>query len=258
MFRKTDTTTRVRPNFRCWEVCVRALIAGAALSAMTAVNGALGHVVALAWDSCSASCASDIEDGSAIAWEAADDQATLSLIGRIPPQAASLFDRETVPEVLAAGLPSALFPNKMASAQDSSGFDYFFSHPDEIGAPGLFLSANSLTGQFTLGEFLSESHDYFSETLSLGQTQNSNGHERHYCSQSAERGQLFDGTRRSQPKESDATDVPLDGSVAPRFAVTKAALADDLDLGPPSQLQAIFLNKYSDNSLQAGFVAGTL
>jgi hypothetical protein len=169
MFRKTDTTTRVRPNFR--EVCVRALIAGAALSAMTAVNGALGHVVALAWDSCSASCASDIEDGSAIAWEAADDQATLSLIGRIPPQAASLFDRETVPEVLAAGLPSALFPNKMASAQDSSGFDYFFSHPDEIGAPGLFLSADSLTGQFTLGEFLSESHDYFSETLSLGQTQ---------------------------------------------------------------------------------------
>ena len=169
MFRKTDTTTRVRPNFR--EVCVRALIAGAALSAMTAVNGALGHVVALAWDSCSASCASDIEDGSAIAWEAADDQATLSLIGRIPPQAASLFDRETVPEVLAAGLPSALFPNKMASAQDSSGFDYFFSHPDEIGAPGLFLSADSLTGQFTLGEFLSESHDYFSETLSLGQAQ---------------------------------------------------------------------------------------
>ena len=171
MFRKPDTTTRVRPNFRCWEVCVRALVAGAALSAMTAVNGALGHVVALAWDSCSASCASDIEDRSAIAWEAADDQTALSLIGRGPSQAPLLFDRETVPEVLAAGLPSALFPNKMASAQDSSGFDYFFTHPDEIGAPGLFLSADSLTGQLTLGEFLSESHDYFSETLSLGQTQ---------------------------------------------------------------------------------------
>ncbi len=171
MFRKTDTTTRVWPNFRCWEDCVRALVAGAALSAMTAVNWARGDVVALALDSCSASCASDIEDGSAIAWEAADDQPTLSLIGRGPPQAASLFDRETVPEVLAAGLPSALFPNKMASAQDSSGFDYFFTHPDEIGAPGLFLSADSLTGQLTLGEFLSESHDYFSETLSLGPTQ---------------------------------------------------------------------------------------
>ena len=169
MFRKTDTTTRVRPNFR--EVCVRALIAGAALSAMTAVSGARGDVVALAFDSCSAGCTSDIEDSSAVAWEAADDQTALSLIGRVPSQAASLFDRETVPEVLAAGLPSALFPNKKAETQDSSSFDYVFAHPDEIGAPGLFLSADSLTGQLTLGEFLSESHDYFSETLSLGQTQ---------------------------------------------------------------------------------------
>jgi hypothetical protein len=76
-----------------------------------------------------------------------------------------------VPEVLAAGLPSALFPNRKAETQDSSSFEYVFAHPDEIGAPGLFLSADSLTGQLTLGEFLSESHDYFSETLSLGQTQ---------------------------------------------------------------------------------------
>ena len=182
MFRKTDTTTRVRPNFRCWEVCVRALLAGAALSAMTAGNGALGHVVALALDSCSASCASDIEDGSAIAWEAAEDQATLSLIGRGPPQAASLFDRETVPEVLAAGLPSALFPNKKAGTQDSSSFEYFFTHPDEVGAPWLFLSAASLTGQLTLGDILSESHDYFSETSLFGPVADSTGHERHYVS----------------------------------------------------------------------------
>ncbi len=166
MFRKTDTTTRrVWPNFRRWEVCVRALAAGAALSAMAAVSGARGQVVPLASDSCSTGCTSDIEDDSAIAWEAADDQAALSLTGRGPSHDPLLFDRETVPEVLAAGLPSALLSNKKPGTQDSSSFEYLFTHPDEIGAPGLFLSVASLTGQLTLADILSGSHDFFSEAL---------------------------------------------------------------------------------------------
>jgi hypothetical protein len=171
MFRKTDTTTRVRPNFRCWEVCVRALVACAALPAMMAAGGARGDILALASDSCSASCTSNVEDGSAIAWEAAEDQVTLSLIGRGPSRATLFFDWETVPEVLAAGLPSALFPNKKAGTQDSSSFEYFFTHPEDVGAPWLFLSAASLTGQLTLGDILSESHDYFSEPPSSAQAQ---------------------------------------------------------------------------------------
>ena len=166
MFRKTDTTPRrVWPNFRRWEVCVRALAAGAALSAMTAVSGARGKVVALASDSCSTGCISDIEDDSAIAWEAADDQAALSLTGRGPSHDPLLFDRETMPEVLAAGLPSALLSNKKPGTQDRSSFEYLFTHPDEIGAPGFFLSVASLTGQLTLADILSGSHDFFSEAL---------------------------------------------------------------------------------------------
>ena len=204
---------------------------------MTAVNGARGDVVALAFDSCSASCASDIEDGSAVAWEAADDQTALSLIGRGPSQAPLLFDRETVPEVLAAGLPSALFPNKKAGTQDSSSFEYFFTHPDEIGAPGLFLSADSLTGQLTLGEFLSESHDYFSETLSLGQTQIPTDMNVTIVRRVPREASFSTDTRRSKPKESDADRrSPRRICRSPLRSDdrrAKAALADDLDLGPP-------------------------
>jgi hypothetical protein len=170
MVRKTGATARIWPSFRCWEAHIRAIVASAGFCALAAVNGAGAEVVALPLDSCSPGCASDIEDSSALAGELADDQATLSLVSGDLPQAASFFDKKTVPEVLAAGFPSALFPNRKAETQDSSSFQNVFASPDEIGAPGLFLSADSLTG-LTLGEFLSDSHDYFSETLSVGQAQ---------------------------------------------------------------------------------------
>ncbi len=166
MVRKTGATARIWPSFRCWEAHITAIVASAGLCALAAVNGAGAEVVALPLDSCSAGCASDIEDSSALAGELADDRATLSLVSGDLPQAASFFDRKTVPEVLAAGFPSALFPNRKAETQDSSTFQHVFASPDEIGAPGLFMSADSLTG-LTLGEFLSDSHDFFATTLTL-------------------------------------------------------------------------------------------
>ena len=73
-----------------------------------------------------------------------------------------------MPEVLATGLPSALWPNKDPGAQVGSSFEYLFAHPDENLAPGLFQSTASLTGQLTWGDILSDTHDYFSLAPSWG------------------------------------------------------------------------------------------
>ena len=139
---------------------------------MAAASGARGEVFVVTLDSCSGSCNADSEDEPTFASGVVDDKATLLLMGS-PSPGALLFDPEAVPTILASAHPSALLTNagKDSGPQIAStyvDFEYVFTHPDDVGGPGLFLSVASLTGQFTLGDFLSDANAYFTPAFSSG------------------------------------------------------------------------------------------
>ena len=139
---------------------------------MAAASGARGEVFVVTLDSCSGSCNADSEDEPTFASGVVEDKATSLLMGS-PSAGALLFDPDAVPTILASGHPSALLTNAGKDSGPQIGstyvdFEYVFTHPDDVGGPGLFLSVASLTGQFTLGDFLSDANAYFTPAFSSG------------------------------------------------------------------------------------------
>jgi hypothetical protein len=153
----------------------RALALVAAVAAMTAADSAGAEVRLIGLNGCS--CNSNAIDDLTGARDGTDPKVSFSLCGG-PIAGALLFDPDAVPKVLASGLPSALSPDpeKKLGAQIGStyvGFEYVFTHPEEVGGPALFLSVASLTGQLTLGDILADSNAYFAaqgQALPLGRS----------------------------------------------------------------------------------------
>jgi hypothetical protein len=154
-----------------------ALALAAAVAVMTAADGAGAEVRPIGLNGCSWDCNSNAIDDLTGAWDSTDPKVSFSLCGGTT-AGALLFDPDAVPKVLASGLPSALSPDpgRKSGAQIGSsyvGFEYVFTHPEEVGGPALFLSVASLTGRLTLGDILADSNAYFaaqSQALSLGRS----------------------------------------------------------------------------------------
>jgi hypothetical protein len=145
-----------------------------------AAGGARSEVRVINSDGCPGSCGSNAIDDTDSAPDGADVKAIMSLIGGgrtpgadDPDPVALLFDPESVPAVLASGLPSAITPHggQTSGAQSAPpylDFIYVLKHPNQIAGPAeitraLLLSVPSLVGELTFSSILADSNAYFAE-----------------------------------------------------------------------------------------------